>query len=70
MHSRQIQKLTNSMKQRLDMRVLPETLIVTQLVKKFPVFYGTQSFICSQNPVTGLCAKVDKSIPHPCALFP
>jgi len=31
-------------------RVLLEKLIVTQLVKKFPTFYGTQRFITIQEP--------------------
>jgi len=35
-------------------RILLEKLIVTQLVKKFPAFYWTQTFITvSQEPATG-----------------
>jgi hypothetical protein len=29
----------------MEWRILLEKLIVTQLVKKFPAFYGTQRFI-------------------------
>jgi hypothetical protein len=45
----------------LSTRVLPEKLIITQLDKKFPSFYGTS---CSQQPATGPYPEPDESSPH------
>jgi hypothetical protein len=47
-------------------RGLLEKLTVTQLVKKFAAFYGTQKFITS----TGLYPEPDESNPHLPTLLP
>ena len=50
-------------------RVLPENLTVFQLVKKFPTFYGTQSFITAGTTTRHLYLSWTTSIhpthPHP-----
>jgi hypothetical protein len=57
--------VTNSKEQ-----VLLEKLILAQLVKKFPAFYGTQNFITVlQKPATGSYSEPDESNPHPFKLF-
>jgi len=44
---------------------------ITQLVKKFPAFYGTQKFItCSQEPTTGPFPEPDACSLHLPTLFP
>jgi len=35
--------------------------MVTRLVEKFPIFYGTQSLPCSQQPATGPSSEADES---------
>jgi hypothetical protein len=50
-------------------RVHLEKLIVTQLVKKFTTFYGTQKFLCSQGPATGPHPEPDEFSPHLPTLF-
>jgi hypothetical protein len=51
-------------------RVLLEKLIVTQPVKKFPTFYGTQRFITrSQEPVTGPYPELDEFSPQLLTLY-
>jgi hypothetical protein len=58
--------IPNSIKLIPFSRALLEKLIVTQLVKKFPAFYGTSRFLpCSQQPATGPYSKTDASSPHP-----
>jgi len=45
-------------------RVLLKKLTVTQRVKKFPAFYGTDSSLpCSQKPATDFCPGPDGSSP-------
>jgi hypothetical protein len=41
-----------------------EKLIVTQLVKKFPVFEPKDSLLCSQQPTTGPYSEPHVSSPH------
>jgi len=48
-------------------RIRLEKLTVTQLVKKFPAFYGNRRFI---TVFTGPCHEPDASIPQPATLFP
>jgi hypothetical protein len=43
-----------------------EKLIVAQLVKKFPAFYGTRN---SQGPATGFYPERDESSSHPSIYF-
>jgi hypothetical protein len=51
--------------------VLLEKLIVTQLVKKFPAFYGIRRFITvfTQDHATGPSPESDVFIPHPHTMF-
>jgi hypothetical protein len=43
-------------------RVILEKLIVTQLIKKFPFFYGNRRFLRHlQEPVPSLCLEPDES---------
>jgi hypothetical protein len=52
-------------------RVLLEELLVTQLVKKFPTFYGTKdSLPCSKGPTTGPYPEPDESNPNLPIIFP
>jgi hypothetical protein len=50
-------------------RVLVEKLIVTQLVKKFPTFYGSQMFLTTFKR-TGLFSEPDESNPQLYTIFP
>jgi len=46
-------------------RVLLEKLIVTQLVRKFPAFYGPEgSLLCSQDSTTVPYPEADEGRPH------
>jgi hypothetical protein len=47
--------------------VLLEKLIVDQLLKKLPSFYGTQKSIAM---FTGPYPELDESTPHPHSVFP
>jgi hypothetical protein len=66
-------KLARNWSDDIEMEVTPwstvllEKLIVAQLIKKFPAFYGTRRFIlpCSQEPATGTCPELHESSPHP-----
>jgi hypothetical protein len=50
-------------------RVLVEKLIITQLVKKFPTFYGSQRFLTTFKR-TGLISEPDESNPQLSTVFP
>jgi hypothetical protein len=56
--------LSNSMEQ-----ILFEKLVVTQLVNKFPAFYGTWRFITVLTTAHRLFLYSDTSSPHLPALF-
>ena len=50
-------------------RILPEKLTVSQLVKKFPAFDGTHSFIIAfTSPAT--CSYPEPDQCNPCLPFP
>jgi hypothetical protein len=58
--------LPNSMEQSPS-----EKLILSQLVKKFLIFYGIQRFIIMfKEPATGACPEPDEPSPHFPTLFP
>jgi len=48
-------------------KILLQKLIDTQLVKKFPAFYGSRKFIT--EPITGPFPQTDASSPHIPTLF-